>query len=251
MVLPNFDTALGMVFMNTWCGPEDFICVLCCSKLCLGAKYLKSAALFALSRRHVPECKISLPMHRWHDLWQQCCCNFREKKWPVTLWQDACVFMVRECSFVAHAPFFQALDAMLHIRYPTLFVNSVLAATMSIHPYEIHALLLLRSGDFAFVGSMEFADSNFENENVLTMCCNVVVAHTLSELENNAIQFIMALNTTQRDVKLMPWYIDRNGGLKIYFCDEGVCSHRIVHIQDAFLPLIAEAMAWQSFFTRQ
>ena len=79
MVLPNFDTALGMVFMNTWCGPEDFICVLCCSKICLGAKYLKSAALFALSRRHVPECKISLPMHRWHDLWQQCCCNFVRK----------------------------------------------------------------------------------------------------------------------------------------------------------------------------
>ena len=107
MVLPNFDTALGMVFMNTWCGPEDFICVLGCSKICQGAKYLKSAALFALSRKHVPECKISLPMHRWHDFWQQCCCNFRKKKWPVTLWQDACVFMVRECSFVGHAPFFK------------------------------------------------------------------------------------------------------------------------------------------------
>ena len=237
--------------MSNWCGPEEFLSVLCSSKLWVCARYLRSAALFALSRRHAPEFNVAFPMHCWHEVWKQCSCMLRKKNWPVVLWQDACVFMVREHSFVAHAPFFHALDAMLHIRHPTLSVSTVLAATLSIHPYEIHALLLVRSGDFAFLGSMEFPDSDSEDEDGLTMCCNVVVAHTLSDLEEAAVEFVASLNTTQMDVTLMPWHVDENGALKIYFCDEGVSSHRDVHIQDAFLPLCEDAASWQSAFTLQ
>jgi len=159
--------------------------------------------------------------------------------------------MVREHPFVAHAPFFDALDTMLHIGYPTQSVSAVLAATFSIHPYRIHALLLLSSGDFAFIGCMELPDSDSEENDFLNMGCNVVVAHTLSHLEQIAVEFVVSFNTTQRDVILMPWYVDQNGVLKVYFCNDEVCTHRDVHIQDAFLPLCEDTAAWRSHFTQQ
>jgi len=162
--------------------------------------------------------------------------------------------MVREHSFVAHAPFFHALDTMLHIGYPTHSVSAVLATTFSIHPYRIHALLLLSSGDFAFIGSMELpgSDSDSEDNEFINMGCNVVVvAHTLSHLERVAVEFVVSLNITYKDVTLMPWHVDDNGVLQIYFCDDEVCTHRNVHIQDAFLPLCEDTAAWRSNFTQQ
>ena len=152
---------------------------------------------------------------------------------------------------MAHAPFFEAFDAMLQSRYPSLSVSSVLATTLRIHPYELHALLLLCSGSFAVIGSIEGPDSDSEDEDGRFMWFNVVVANTLADLEVAAVELIVSMNTARVDVTQMPWYLDDDGALKIWFCDEGVTPVGKIRIEDAFLPSVHDSASWQSSFTQQ
>ena len=164
MCFSKLDADGRIMFISRWCSPAEYLAMLYTSKLWGCTVFFRNSALFALSRKHAPEFNAEVAMHDWYVVWMQCRDVCRRRNWPVALWRDACVFMVRGCPFVAHAPFFEAFDAMLQSRSPSLSVSSVLATTLRIHPYELHALLLLCSGSFAFIGSMEAPDSDSEDE---------------------------------------------------------------------------------------
>jgi len=251
MLAAKLADAFGRMTILGWCGPEECLSLLYTSRGWCYIGDLRDAALFALSRTRAPVSHTLLRMHDWHQTWNECRDVFRKKNWPLVLWRDACCFLVRGCSFEAHEPFYAALDEMVHTRYPALSVCTVLATTLSIHPYEIHALLLLSFGFFAFVGSTKCCDADSGAEESMRMICNIIAARSLLELEDEAIGAIASRECTHIDVPLSPWYLDEDGSLKICFCYEGMCTQNYVYIEDAFLPWRNDAASWRSPFTHQ
>ena len=217
----NLDENVRSWIMLHWCAPQEYIAMLCCGKLCEEMMFLRSAARFALTRLHLRQCNGTLCMQDWHGVWSQCRDVFCRNVWPLAAWIDACVFPARGCAFVAHSTFVEALDAMLATREPCEHVSSVLAMTVSTYPYEIHALLMLRSGSFAFVGAMESTDAEpgTSDETRVALCCNVVIGTTLVALENAAVDRIDSLDVCEMEAMLMPWHVDQDGKLNIYFYD--------------------------------
>jgi len=139
---------------------------------------------------------------------------------------------------------------MLHVRHPSWSVRTILATSVRIHPYDINALVLLSSGTFAFVGAMQIPDSESEEENGNITLFNVVAATSLLHLEKKAVQLIVSRGTARDNVRARPWYLGKDGMLRIFFCHRGLSSDRCVDIPDPFLPLAGDLSTWRSAFTR-
>ena len=251
MLLINLDDALKMILMSDWCNPSEYFALLCSSKHWSFTEHLRSSALFALSRWHAPECDCALTMRYWYVVWHECKDTFRRKHWDVSLWKDACVLTYHGKLFVAHEPFFYALDAMLAAHYAECTVRSVLATSIRMHPYVINVLLFLSSGAFAFLGAVEIPESDSDEEEGSCMRFNVVVATTLHDLEEKAVQLIASSSTSSIDVRLKPWYLDNEGALQIYLCYIGANTQKYIHTQDPFLPLAEDLLSWRSAFTEE
>jgi len=119
------------------------------------------------------------------------------------------------------------------------------------HPYVINVLLLLSSGAFAFLGAVEIPESDSDEEDGSCMLFNVVVATTLCDLEEKAVELIASASTSRIDVRSSPWYLDKDGALKIYFCYRGASTEKYIHTQDPFLPLAEDLQSWRSSFTEE
>jgi len=119
------------------------------------------------------------------------------------------------------------------------------------HPYVINVLLFLSSGAFAFLGAVEIPESDSDEEEGSCMRFNVVVATTLHDLEEKAVQLIASSSTSSIDVRLKPWYLDNEGALQIYLCYIGANTQKYIHTQDPFLPLAEDLLSWRSAFTEE
>ena len=137
-------------------------------------------------------------------------------------------------------------------------VASVLAVTIEVENHSIDALLLLVSGRFAFLGSLEYPNEELQRTPRFEMGVNVVVASTLQGVEAEAARFVASKTNAPGDVEAMPWHVADFGVRKtrpsprlvIYFCEQGILSERCAIVDDALLPEETDFEQWGRSFTQ-
>jgi len=171
---------------------------------------------------HAPECASSFTMDQWNAVWRQCVNVFNAKGWPIALWKNASTFQRMGYTFVPQIPFFKGLNEMVATQSGGDSIASILAmsidvGTLGVRPRirSIDALLLLRSGKFAFLGSFDCVNAMIDGTRFCEMLVNVVVASSLLDVEAKATKFIEANQTPynksadkiQNYTKDMPWCV--------------------------------------------
>ena len=277
MLLAHVDDAFKNMLLLYWCGPYECVALIQASKLWSCGTFLRGAAFFALSRMHAPGYTSCFAMNYWYSVWKQCKQVFLAKGWPATLWRHSCRFQLGGATFVPHEPFFKAVNDMIGTRIDDDPVASVLATSIEVGNVGLHslnALVLLKSGAFAFVGSLNSEDNDLLETDLYDMFVNVVAASSLQGVAAQASGFV-ATHMSRCEYVLnhcnyaeeMPWYVEDHHShgdiahkehftsfprLVIYFCDQGMLggSSDIV-IRDALLPSEDdEELAWDGAFTR-
>ena len=198
-----------------------------------------NAACFAVSRMHVPGFESSFAMAHWNLVWKECVEVFLARNWPAALWKDCCKFQKGDFLLVPQSPFFKGLNVMVATHIVDDAVASILAVTIdNVGTRYIDALLMLQSGKFAFLGCVGCVNLSLDGIPFCEMLVNAVASSSLHGVEAETVKYV--LEHINPITNKHPWYLDRNGMLKIFFCYRGLSTAWHVNIEDPFVFVLEE-----------
>jgi len=234
-----FDDALKIMIVRDWCGPHDYLAMVATTKIWSCAYFLRNAACFAVSRMHVPGLESSFAMAHWNLVWKECVEVFHARNWSAALWKDCCTFQKGDFLLVLQSPFFKGLNLMVATHIVDDAVASILAVTIdNVGTRSIDALLMLQSGQFAFLGCADCVKPSFGGASFCKMLVNAVASSSLRGVEAETVKYVLSYINPITNKHL--WYLDRNGLLRIFFCYRGLCIAWHVHIEDSFVFIFEE-----------